>query len=391
MIVLLSLAAAGPAFVDQGFVLRSPTEGAFTAGMGAPTVEYDVSTGTYAMYFEAPNPETPAECVTSYNLGRATSPDGVTWTVDPEPVLSADVTVSGSPFHCVVSQPAVVHDGATWHLFFSMAGEPAADGEPNQGNGIGYATSTDGVDFTVQEAPLVRAEGVSMGLGSAAIVDGVLYYLYVWKPDFRLAWKPLDGSADWNIGDTTVIDHDDVGAWAVQWVLGPSLFCEDDQASPFSLVYAGDDNSNVRSLAFAQSADALSWTQDAGNPLSAGDVDYGALNHWDVLEAGSGYLMWYSKTEEKTGLKAIGYATAGDLGPTGPRMCPHPSPDTGPTDSGTTDSGDTGPGGDTAGLEGDKGGGGCGCATGGPGAPAGALAVGLVALVGRRRRSAAPG
>jgi len=390
MILLLSVASAAPAFVDQGFVLRSPPEGAFTAGMGAPTVDYDVTTGTYAMYFEAPNPETPAECVTSYNIGRATSADGVNWTVDPEPVLAADVTVSGSPFHCVVSQPAVVHDGATWHLFFSMAGEPAAEGEANQGNGIGYATSTNGTDFTVQAAPLIRAEGVSMGLGSAAIVDGILYYIYVWKPDFRLAWRPVDGSADWTIADASVINHDDVGAWASQWVLGPSLLCEEDQPTPFSLVYAGDDNSNVRSLAFAQSADAQTWVQDAGNPLADGDLDYGGLNHWDVLEAEAGYLMWYSKTDEKTGLKAIGHASAGEIGATGGRMCPRPVPgDTGTTDSGTTDSGDSGPTGDTAGLSEDKDGGdGCGCAAG-PGprplAVAGLL-VGLAAVVGRRRR-----
>lgn len=386
------LASATPAFLDEGFVLTAPPSGNFAAGIGAPTVDYDVATGTYAMYFESPTPTIPAECSTSYAIGRATSPDGVHWTIDADPVIAPDLGTPGSPFHCVASQPAVVYDGATWHLFFSTASEPPGDGQPNTTTGIAYATSTNGVDFTVQAAPLIPYEGVSMGLSSAAIVDGVLYLVYVSRPDFQLAWLPLDGTSNWTLEKAPVLDHDDAGVWAIQWVLGPSLYCEDDQVNPFSLVFAGDDNANARSFGAASSADAHTWTFDAANPFTTGDLDYGSLNHWDVLEAGTETLLWYSKTDSSTGLKAIGYAATATSHPlTGPRMCPHPAPpDTGTTDSGTTDStppDDTAASADTGGLASDKGG--CGCAAGPNAVWMGGVGLAGALVVVRRRRGAA--
>lgn len=249
-------ALAAPAFLDQGFILVAPATGNFAAGFGAPSVDYDVATGTWAMYFEAPVPTLPPECTTAYSIGRATSADGINWTIDAEPVLGPDLGTPGSPFHCVASQPAVVYDGATWHLFFTMASEPIGVGQPDTSTGIGYATSTDGVHFTVQAAPLIPYDGVSMGLASAAIVDRVLTLIYVWRPDFRLATLPLDGATNWTLDADPVLRSESAGAWALQWVLGPSLYCEDDQTDPFSLVFGGDDNANVRNLGYAQSPDA---------------------------------------------------------------------------------------------------------------------------------------
>ncbi len=394
--MLLSLLAtagpalAAPAFLDQGFILVAPATGNFAAGIGAPSVDYDVATGTWAMYFEAPVPTVPAECTTAYSIGRATSADGINWTIDAEPVLGPDLGTPGSPFHCVASQPAVVYDGATWHLFFTMASEPIGVGQPDTSTGIGYATSTDGVHFTVQAAPLIPYDGVSMGLASAAIVDRVLTLIYVWRPDFRLATLPLDGATNWTLDADPVLRSESAGAWALQWVLGPSLYCEDDQTDPFSLVFGGDDNANVRNLGYAQSPDARHWALDDANPLVGGDLDANTLNHWDVLEAGPDTLMWYSKTDPASGLKAIGYAvTALEHDPVGPRMCPHPGPpDTQPTDSGTGDSsapdstapGETGTGGKEPGP--------CGCVSGDPGGAAAAAAgVSGALLAARRRRS----
>ena len=391
LIAVVSPAQAAPAFLDQGFILTAPTTGSFSAGIGAPSVDYDVATGTYTMYFEAPVPTVPAECATAYSIGRATSVDGVNWIVDAEPVLGPDLGTPGSPFHCVVSQPAVVYDGATWHLFFTMASEPVGEGQPDTSTGIGYATSTDGVQYTVQAAPLIPYDGVSMGLASAAIVDRVLTLLYVWRPDFRLATLPLDGSINWTVEEDPVLRSESAGAWALQWVLGPSLYCEDDQTAPFSLVFGGDDNANVRNLGYAQSPDAQHWALDDANPLVDGDLDAASLNHWDVLEAGPDTLMWYSKTEPASGLKAIGYAvTALEHDPVGPRMCPHPGPpDTQPTDSGTTDSGgvDSRPAGETD-TGGKDTGAACGCTSGpGGGAMVGAaLGGGLLAASRRRAR-----
>ena len=394
LVALLASAApawAGPAFLDQGFILAAPATGPFAGGVGAPTVDYDARTGTYAMYFESPTPTLPAECDTAYAIGRATSSDGVNWVVDAEPVLGPDLGTPGSPFHCVAAQPAIVFDGATWHLFFTMASEPVAEGQPNTSTGIGYATSADGTHFTVQSAPLIAYDGVTLGLPSAVIVDRVLYLMYVWRPDFRIASIPLDGGTNWTIEERIVLYHSDAGDWALQWVLGPSVYCEEDQTDPFSLVFGGDDDNNARNLGYARSATGYTWSLDAENPLPVDTLDTSSLNHWDVLEAGADALMWYSKTDPETGLKAIGHAvTAVAHDVAGPRMCPRPAPpDTGTTDTGTTDTAPT----DTAGTDSTaetgsepKDGGACGCASPG-GAEAAGLLVALAGLLIRRRRT----
>lgn len=381
--LLLATALASPAFLDDGFVLAAPSTGPFSGGLNAPTVDYDVANGVYHMYFESPAADVPGDCQSYYTIGHATSSDGVLWDLEENPVLTPDPNPE-SPYHCVVSQPAVVYDGGTFHLFFSMAQEPLGEGQSNDGTGVGYATSTDGVNFTVEAAPLVDDEGETMGLPSAAIVNDVLYLIYVWKPDFRMAYLPLNGVSEWTFLPDPVVDHDDVGVWAIQWVLGPSLFCEDDQPDPFTLVYAGDDNTvgtPVRSLAYATSGDGLNWGYPEDNPLTTGDLDYPNLNHWDALGAGLDYVMWYSMTDPKTGMKAIGHAaTTYDVGRAQPRLCPHPdvpgdtATDTAPTDSGGTDNGI---GENTEGETKDKAGD-CSCASGRGGVGVAGLLLGMM-------------
>lgn len=325
MLTFLSVALAAPVFYDEGIVLQPPADGPFAGGINAPTVDYLIRNREYSMYFESPSLTIPSGCQTFYSIGRATSPDGVTWTVDDAPVLEPDYANTGSNSACAVSQPAIVFDGETWHLFVSMGSNQTSSGGANVATGIGYATSTDGVTFTLQEDVLVPYEGVALGLASATILDGVIHLLYVEKPDLRLATYPVDGSAEWTFVEEPVLTSAEVGDWAGTWVFAPSFFCETDQDQDFSLLFGGDSTSGTRSLGFGTSADAEIW--DWEGPLSGGDLPVSSLNHWDVLEALDDYVMWYSMTDPSTGLKAIGKAaTSEDHVAGGSRMCPHPPP-----------------------------------------------------------------
>lgn len=385
----LSPAQAAPAFFDQGFVLKAPASGAFAGGVNAPTIDIDNATGTYVMYFESPVDAVSSDCANSYVIGRATSPDGLVWTIGDTPVLSPDPASDAS--RCVVSQPAIVYDGTLWHLFYSTAREkPSSGADYNLPTGISYATSTDGQNFTVQASPLIPVTDLSetVGLSSATIVNGQIYVLYFYNNDFRLATAPLSDTSAWSTPADAVVDHLALD-WAASDVISPALFCEDDMYDPLSLVFAGD-SGGTRSLAFATSTDGTAWTLDAQTPLTGGDLTYSELNHWDVIEAGPDYLMWYGKTDPATGRKAIGLAaTSAPWSPAQPRLCPH-AYQTDPPDTGdTSDTSDTSSSDDTAtddGSTADKAGG-CGCASAGsPGY--GAAAVLAAALLRRRRTRA---
>ncbi len=344
-LVAIGLAAAPTGFYDLGFVHAG--EGAFAGGVGAPSVEWDGEGERLVMYFESPAPaaDIPEGCTNAFRIGRATSTDGVTWTADV--ALSFGFTgEAASPRQCSVAQPAVVFDGIRWNLFYSAAALPLEAGGTNAPTGIGWATSTDGVSWTVQADTLVAFETSSIGLASAAVLNGTLHLAYTEHPNLLLMSRPVAGG-EWSV-PSLMLDHETVGTWATNWVHGPSLACDELDAEPLSVVFGGDTTAPfARSLAYAGSPNGTTWTVSPGSPLSAGSLEYGLLNHWDVLHAGDGWAMWYSQTDPDSGLKTIGAAvTDTELGPPRPRACPDPWAV--PEDTGDTGDVDTGDGADTA-------------------------------------------
>jgi hypothetical protein len=406
VIALLAQAAAGD-FVDGGFVIRPGDTTGFTAGVGAPTVDWDGS--QFVMLFESPVAagEIPAGCNSYYRIGRATSADGATWTVDASPVLEPDYATVGSATRCAVTQPGIVFDGATWHLAVATAGMNATE-DGNESTGIAYYTSADSVSWTPEVQVITPEEGVTgIGLPSLAIRDGVLHVAYNQAKSIFNAWTEL-GSGAWNTFTTPAIDYTTAGEWAAKDLIGASIYCA-ETAGPIDLLVAGDDASSVRSLAWGSSADGSTWT--VGSPITTGTMALGSLNHWDVLPFdGGGQVMLYSMTDSATSLKAIGVALTDDASgdPLG-RGC-WPVEDTGDADTDADADADADADSDTdtdadgdvdadtdadsdsdtdadaaspmdtgAGSAGD-----CGCS--GAGAGGGVIGVVLAAAVARRRR-----
>jgi len=322
-LVLVSLAHAGVTLLDRGLVLTAPSSGSFTGGVNAPTVEYDRINRTYVMYFESAQASWPSTCANSYAIGRATSTNGVNWSVDISPVLQGDA-VSGSNRECGVSQPAVVFDGTTWHLFYSQSrARQSSSSTSNENGGIGYATSTDGVNFTVVSDPAIPASSsrsTPVGLPSATISGSTIYLAYDQYPDVYLATAPVDLSTGWSL-DGMILDNA-AQSWSGTWVFGPSILCV--PGGTFELYVGGDDTSAVRSVAFATSPNGYDWTFDSS--LVSGSAPLSTLNHFDALRSrltSGSYGFWYSKTDSATGLKAVGFAATSARGiRLGSRYCP---------------------------------------------------------------------
>lgn len=389
MILFACLALAVPAYTDHGPVLAAPGSGPFAGGINAPTVEWDGARGEYVMFFESPaaSADVPDDCYSYYRLGRATSADGVAWTIDEAFVFEPDHDNEEGTYRCAATQPALAYDGTTWHLLFTGGTTDEGKGR-NEPAGVLYATSADGRDWTVHDEPAVPPEANGIGLASLAVVDGTLVALYSQLPHLRLATSPA-ASGEWTLHPDPVVDNATLGDWASTWVFGPSLACTDDPASRFSVTLGGDSTEGVRTLAHGQSADALSWTIE--QPLEIEALDSGGLGHWDVLSVGpDAWRLWYSRTDELTGLKGVGLAESGTEGHRRGRACPDPWPepvdDTGHPDTGEPDSGDPDSGTVAQDSGGDKAGGAddgdCGCAS----TPVAGPAVALLALAGARRR-----
>ena len=318
-------AAAAPIFTDHGLILDGSNAGPWSGGVGAPSVAWDGA--QYVMFFEAPGP-TAEGCAQSYYIGRATSPDGTAWTVDADPALSPDA--ADSLRACAVSQPAVVYDSGTWQLFVSMGG--ALDGSGiNTPNGIGWFTSADGQTFTAQGQVIAPTEDIRPSMASAAQLDDQLYVLWSSYPDVYLSVRQADGS--WISAESPVISPQSGTSWSDIWVFSPALLCGGDPVG-FTAFY-GADGSDGRSIALATSADGTIWANDPQTPLSSAGLAMSELNHIDLLSAGDEYIMWYSRTDPGTGLKAIGFASSAET-------WTEPDDRVGSTED-TGDTGDTGP------------------------------------------------
>ena len=118
LIALLGSASAQNLTV-HGTVLAPVPGTYYENGIGAPAVAYDPARDLYVMLFETKIPNSGAwfdgsafaacpPSVRVWGLGRATSNDGLTWTVDADPAL---MPIAGTDRGCVVAHPVMLFDG----------------------------------------------------------------------------------------------------------------------------------------------------------------------------------------------------------------------------------------------------------------------------------------
>lgn len=107
-------------------VLDIGDPGAFDDNIVAEPRVFHIGNQYIMLYWGEKTPE-------EISIGRATSPDGIVWSKDPVPVLTASQPWESGR----VASPGVIFDGETFHLWYSAG---TADG-------IGYASSTDSINW----------------------------------------------------------------------------------------------------------------------------------------------------------------------------------------------------------------------------------------------------
>lgn len=454
-----------------GWLLSAEDDTFYQSGIGAPTVTYDESNSQWVMYFEtkfAPynltgsgeeklvaavpqlelawgegNAPEASRCmipgVGFWGLGRATSPDGLNWTLDEEPVL---LPQADTFYECVIAQPTVIKDDEGFHIWFKAHQRrnacPSGSGtgtpvQPAWGceeiTGVGYAFSEDGINFEVpNELPEVPLS--DFGFPAITIVDDVYYMLTAHRSggtgNYDL-WQSTsqDGGDTWS----TVSQLISAGTqtWAADELYNPALTCESTGGNPlefpFALFTGGrqktGNTTDSAGLGRLYSQDWSNWLWDSQfnpyiewtdltNPeVPVTDKDW---RHWDVVAIGDEYAVYYAQKDDsnrnRIGL-AYTYTTQQSSLPVldvSNRRCTTTAPvdtaDSAVVDTATTDvpeptDTETDPGNDTApeptdtetdDTDGDTNKGGCSnCSTGTT--PAGsALLLGLPFLLALRRR-----
>ncbi len=230
-------------------------------------------------------------------IGYAVSPDGITWTRVAGAAGGGAVLglgPSGNFDSAGVSFPYVIRNGATFEMWY------------NGFNGsvftIGFATSTDGANWTRVTGPLSQG-AVLRPTGTATFDQSIV-------------------AAPGVIRDEA----------------SPQLPCENGRTSGacYRMWYQGTDAANVFRIGYALSPDGVNWTRAAGgNPVlgvgAAGEWDAGSVGAPVVVKDGTLFRMWYNSQASN---QSIGHVVSTD-GVTWVRPVPNQAVYRGSDDPGT--------------------------------------------------------
>ncbi|MCK5328508.1 MAG: tandem-95 repeat protein, partial [Candidatus Latescibacteria bacterium] len=225
----------------------------------------------------------------------AQSANGVTWENYPgNPVLRDGIEADWDGEF--VSEPSVLYDGTVYRMWYA-----GYDGTKLR---IGYATSADGVDWTKHASNPVLDAGASgawddAGVSSPSVlVDGSGYHMWYSGYDgitMRIGYATSTDGVDWTKhASNPVLDVGAGGVWDSEGVSSPSVL---DDGTGYALFYTGSDGDHTR-IGYATSADGVVWNRDSENLV----LDVGGNWAWDseglsnpsVLVDETRYSMFYT-------------------------------------------------------------------------------------------------
>jgi len=275
-------------------VVPPPEPGAWDAERYTSTVlEVD---GTYHMYFIGRNAMAADPLYWYWDIGHATSSDGVSWVMDP-----ANPVLTRSPFEWderAVAVAAVIHDGTEFRMWYT-----GSDGEVGR---VGYATSPDGSTWTKHPGSPVMdagAPGAFDDLGvwpGTVIFDGERYRMW-----YTGAHGTVSSDWDWRIGYAESADGlswirhpgpvlEPAPGWESWLVYGPSVIYD---GLTYRMWYTGHSSSHI-TIGYAVSQDGVQWTRYFGNPVvdgPGGGVEWASVLYDD---ANAVYEMWFTNLND---------------------------------------------------------------------------------------------
>jgi len=217
----------------------------------------------------------------------------------------------------------VVLDGSTHHLYFVGWGE--GNDTPS---GIGHATSSDGVTWTIDPNNPVLTPGAEGEWDEGSVADNAVMHddagFHMWYGGWIDQWQAkvgyatsIDGSSWTKHPDNPLFEQGGPGSFDENGIFPGSVVFEDGK---YRMWYYGVDRPDFFfKIGYAESSDGIYWNKNPDPVLGTGPEgnDWDA---WDVLDPsvifdGSIYHMWYTGTGIVEGYAlhtGIGYATSAD-------------------------------------------------------------------------------
>jgi len=279
------------------------------SGVSQPNIIKDGS--TYAMWFMG------WDASDIWRIGYATSTYGFNWTkYSGNPVL--DVGSSGSWDAGSVYKPSVIKEGNTYKMWYQGYSSMSR---------IGYATSTDGINWTKHPNNPVLDLGSSgawdyHGVGEPTVIkDGTLYKMWYAGYDgwwWRIGYATSTDGINWTkYSNNPVLSEGAVGSWEEGHVGTPSVIKD---GSTYHMLYGSKDSSDISRIGYATSSDGIQWTKSPNNPelnpgLGNQQWDNGDVAHPTFFKDNNEgvFKVFYRGMSEDTGSGSsygIGYATA---------------------------------------------------------------------------------
>jgi hypothetical protein len=253
--------------------------------------------GGYKMWYDGWNQ------INGYSTGLATSTDGVSWNKHgSNPVLTP--AGGGAWDNWFSGQVSVLLEGGVYKMWYSGAGDPWQ---------TGYATSTDGINWTIYASNPVLPVGPPGSWdeqeadGMVVIKDGTTYKMWYHgaNKDYTTSGIGYATSPDgvtWTKYASNPVLTPNAGAWDESGVSWPRVI---KNGATFEMWYFSDGH-----VGRATSTNGVSWTKYAGNPVISNDWEGQGVRNGSILFDGSAYHFWFRSGAQHD--SRIGYATSTD-------------------------------------------------------------------------------
>jgi hypothetical protein len=276
-------------------ILTGGVEGSWYKHLLAPCVIYNEDSSKYEMWFAACAGVTTPPA----RIGRATSRDGIDWSISTSPVL---VPTPGGWDSFNLESPVVIRENGTYKMWY------VGYASTNDDYHIGYATSPDGITWTKQGSTYIlgpSGKGWDAGGAYVCSVLPVQGGYRMWYTGYDAGYDSSkigtatspDGAA-WN-RDTVnnpILSPGVAGTWDDRFLLAPIVLRIDDR---YYMWYTGmrTNTGFWERAGMASSLDGVTgWTKDPQNPRmnpTPGAWDEKYCEVTSVVKVGRTIHLWY--------------------------------------------------------------------------------------------------